>query len=48
MLTSGGNQPQYLTYLEKTLEKSDMTIQTVRNLGAQIKQMETKIENIQH
>lgn len=40
-------QPHYLTYLEKTLEKSDLTIQTVKQMGAQIKHLEQKVEVLQ-
>ena len=45
---SGGqaNQPHYLTYLEKTLEKSDMTIQSVRQMSAEIKQLESKVNSL--
>lgn len=33
---SSGGQPQYLQYLEKTLEKSDQTIQNVKMMGTKL------------
>lgn len=43
---SGRDQPQYLTYLEKTLEKTDQTIHDVRQLTQQFRMMEHKVESI--
>ena len=41
-------QPQYLAFLEKTLEKSDLTIQTVKQLDGRFKGLEQKVDNLQN
>ena len=43
-----GQQPQYLTYLEKTLEKSDLTIQTVNQMAQGIRQLEARVDGLQY
>lgn len=47
--SAGGGQerqPQYLAYLEKTLEKSDLTIQTVKQMNSQFKVLEKRVDDL--
>ena len=41
------HQPQYLQYLEKTLEKSDVVAQNVKQLNTQVLTLEQRVDQFE-